>query len=164
MGQSQIGEVLTRVSGLPSVSTYRHPECSQKPFAKGRVLPLAVPEGPGLDLRSPSVWVLRPSIQNGGSRNWLGCAAVGGPEGHDVGSLHQVSCDQAGGRAVCLLMLGLGPGQCKHSPRPFPPPAESPSPASLWRPDSWQPGWGPESCRIPSPIDRRECPSTWPQR
>lgn len=48
---------------------------------------------------------------------------------HDVGSLHQVSCDQAGGRAACLLMLGLGPGQCKHSPRPFPPPAESPSPA-----------------------------------
>lgn len=30
---------------------------------------------------------------------------------------------------------------------------------SLWRPDSWQPGWGSESCRTPTPIDQRERPS-----
>lgn len=44
------------------------------------MFPLAVPEGQGLDLRSPSMWVLRSSIQNGGSKNWLGWGAVGGLE------------------------------------------------------------------------------------
>lgn len=41
---------------------------------------MAVKEGPGLASRSPSMEVLRSSIQNGGSRVWLGWAAVGGLE------------------------------------------------------------------------------------
>lgn len=39
---------------------------------------------------------------------------------HDVGSLDQTSCGQEGGGAACLLMLGLGPSQGKHSPEAFP--------------------------------------------
>lgn len=72
MRQSQVGEVLTRVSVCPLLPTCRHPGCSQKPFAKGWVLPLAVPEGPDLASRSPSMWVLGSSIQTGGSRSGLG--------------------------------------------------------------------------------------------
>lgn len=129
------------MSGLPPPPTHRHLGCSQKPFAKGWGLPLAVHEGSGLASRSPSMWGLRSSVQNG-------C----------VGSRGQASCGQAGGGTACLLMLGLGPGQGKHSSEAFPATCRISQP-SLWWPHSWQPGWGSESCQAPPPRDQRGRPS-----
>lgn len=54
---------------------------------------------------------------------------------HDVGSLGQASCGQAGGGAACLLMLGLGSGQGKHSSKAFPATCRISQPR-LWWPDS----------------------------
>lgn len=56
--------------------------------------------------------------------------------GYDVGSLGQTSCGQAGGGADCLLLLGLGPSQGKHSSEAFPATCRISRP-SLWWPDSW---------------------------
>lgn len=78
-----------------------------------------------------------------------------------MGSLRQASRGQAGGGAACLLMLGLGPGQGKHSSEAFPATCRISQP-SLWWPDSWQPGWGSENCQAPSPGDQRDCPSVQP--
>lgn len=59
MGQSQKGQVLTRVSGLPPPPT--------EAICKGVAAPIGSYKGPGLDSRSPSKWVLRSSFQHGGS-------------------------------------------------------------------------------------------------
>lgn len=74
MVQSQIGEVLTRVSVLrPPHPTSTHPGCSQKPSAKDWVLLLTVPEEPGLASRSPACgcWGPQSSLE-GAEAGWAG--------------------------------------------------------------------------------------------